>query len=92
MVDSYSQGAAPNLTRGDVDMNERGMDKLHSLLFRGEGELVNVKFFPGRGLCLTRDELAHAGADMIRSAQDAWKNGTKSNPPRTNIAKTKLVA
>lgn len=72
-------------------MNERGMDKLHSLLFGGEGELVNVKFFPGNARGLTRDQLAEAGADMIRTACDAWSNGIPSNPPQTNIAKRQLV-
>lgn len=72
-------------------MNERGMDKLHSLLFEGEGELVNVKFFPGSGRGLTRDQLAEAGADMIRAAQDAWMNRVPSNPPRTNVEKAQLL-
>lgn len=73
-------------------MNERGMDKLHSLLFSGEGELINVKFFPGNGRGLTRDQLANAGADMIHSAQEAWEEGIASNPPRTNAAKSQLFA
>jgi len=72
-------------------MTERGMEKLHSLLFDGEGELVNVKFFPGNGRGLTRDQLADAGADMISAARDAWKRGVPSNPPRTNVAKTQLL-
>jgi len=71
-------------------MSERGMEKLHSLLFDGEGELVNVKFFPGNGRSLTRDQLADAGADMIRAAREAWKNGVPSNPPKTNVEKTTL--
>ncbi|MEZ5752287.1 MAG: hypothetical protein R3D60_10080 [Paracoccaceae bacterium] len=67
------------------------MDKLDSLLFNGEGELVNVKFFPGNGRDLTRDKLADAGAEMIRSAKEAWKDGIPSNPPRTNAVKRMLM-
>lgn len=72
-------------------MSENGMEKLHSLLFKGEGELKNVKFFPGNERGLTRDQLADAGAEMIRAACDAWSAGVASNPPRTNMAKTKLL-
>ncbi len=72
-------------------MNESGMKKLHTLLFDGEGELVNVKFFPGSGRGLTRDQLADAGADMISAAREAWKNGMPSNPPKTGVEKTPLM-
>lgn len=74
-------------------MSENGMKKLHSLLFEGEGEgeLINVKFFPGNARGLTRDQLADAGADMIRTACDAWRAKIASNPPKTNMAKTKLL-
>lgn len=72
-------------------MIENGMSKLHSLLFTGEEELVNVKFFPGNGRGLTRDQLAGAGADMIQAARSAWREGKPSNPPRTNTEKTLLM-
>lgn len=72
-------------------MSENGMNKLHSLLFKEEGELRNVKFFPGNARGLTRDHLADAGADMIRAARDAWQAGTASNPPKTNVEKTHLL-
>ncbi len=72
-------------------MRENGMDKLHSLLFNGEGGLKNVKFFPGTGRGITRDQLADAGADMIEAARSAWNGGSPSNPPRTNIERTQLL-
>ena len=72
-------------------MLENGMSKLHSLLFTSEEELVNVKFFPGNGRGLTRDQLADAGADMIQAAHDAWSAGRPSNPPRTNVERTPLL-
>lgn len=72
-------------------MLENGMSKLHSLLFTSDEELVNVKFFPGNGRGLTRDQLADAGADMIQAARSAWQNGLPSNPPRTNAAKAPLL-
>lgn len=72
-------------------MLENGMNKLHSLLFASEEELVNVKFFPGNGRGITRDQLADAGADMIQAARNAWKSGRPSNPPRTNRGKTLLL-
>lgn len=72
-------------------MLENGMSKLHSLLFNSEEELVNVKFFPGNARGITRDQLADAGADMIRAARTAWKSGRPSNPPKTNREKTLLL-
>ena len=72
-------------------MSEKGMEKLHSLLFGGEDELVNVKFFPGSGRGVTRDQLADAVADMIQAARDAWEQEIPSNPPKTNMSKAHLL-
>jgi hypothetical protein len=72
-------------------MSENGMSKLHSLLFKEEEKLKNVKFFPGNARGLTRDQLAGAGADMIRAACDAWRAGAVSKPPKTNVEKTHLL-
>lgn len=72
-------------------MNERGMEKLQSLLFERKGELINVKFFPGNDRGLTRDQLADAGTDMIEAAFSAWEAGKPSNPPKTEMVKTPLL-
>jgi hypothetical protein len=72
-------------------MNESGREQLHSLLFSGEGELVNVKFFPGNAADLTPDTLAAAAARMLRKARDAFEAGEPSSPPSTGMAKRQLV-
>jgi hypothetical protein len=72
-------------------MNESGKMKLHSLLFDGEKELGNVKFFPGTGRGLTSDELAGAAADALKCAVDAWQAGAASCPPVTGMEKRQLV-
>ena len=72
-------------------MNESGRDQLHSLLFGGEGELINVKFFPGNGRGLTVDKLSGAAADMLETAFDAWKNNVPSAPPATGMGKRQLL-
>lgn len=72
-------------------MSERGMKQLHSLLFGGDEELVNVKFFPGNNRSMTRDQLAGTGAEMIQEARDAWSQGKQSNPPKTNMEKAQLM-
>lgn len=71
-------------------MIESGSDKLRSLLFGGDGELVNVKFFPGKAPG-TVDEFSGAAADMLAAARDAWRRGEPSRPPVTGIAKRQLV-
>lgn len=71
-------------------MNESGKQKLHSLLFSGEGELVNVKFFPGNAPG-SADEFSEAAACMIAVAQDAWRNDVPSRPPVTGMQKRQLV-
>ena len=73
-------------------MNESGKQKLHSLLFDGESELINVKFFPGNGADFTPDVLSGAAADMLRSARDAFDRGEPSEPPTTGRAKKPILA
>lgn len=72
-------------------MNESGKERLHSLLFGREGELVNVKFFPGNARGLTSDALSAAASDMIQAAVEAWQAGKPSAPPVTGIAKAPLM-
>ena len=62
-------------------MNESGRNQLHSLLFEADGELVNVKFFPGNAADLTPDLLAGAAARMLRKAREAFEAGEPSTPP-----------
>lgn len=62
-------------------MNQSGREQLHSVLFDGEGELVNVKFFPGNAADLTPDILAGAASRMLRRAREAFEAGKPSNPP-----------
>lgn len=62
-------------------MIESGSDKLRSLLFGGDGELVNVKFFPGNAADLTPDVLAGAAARMLSKAREAFDAGEPSTPP-----------
>lgn len=73
-------------------MNESGKHKLHSLLFDGETELINVKFFPGNGANLTPDVLSGAAADMLRNARDAFDRGEPSVPPTTGRVKNRVLA
>jgi hypothetical protein len=72
-------------------MTQTGRDRLNSLLFQGEGELVNVKFFPGNARGLTVETLSGAAADMISAAQDAWRRGVPSAPPTTGMARRQLM-
>jgi hypothetical protein len=62
-------------------MIESGSDKLRSLLFGGDGELVNVKFFPGNAADLTPDMLAGAAARMLTRTREAFEAGEPSSPP-----------
>ncbi len=48
-------------------MNESGKDKLLSLLFGGERELVNIKFFPGDNVS-SGDELLETAHDALTQA------------------------
>jgi hypothetical protein len=68
-------------------MTERGVDKLHSLLFGGERELVNIKFFPGSDRGLTADQLAGEAESAISAA---FSEGLKDNPPLSGRAKASL--
>jgi len=49
-------------------MVESGQDKLLSLLFGGERQLSNFKFFPGTDPDLTPDELFGAAHDALFEA------------------------
>lgn len=71
-------------------MSESGKQKLHSLLFGGEGELVNVKFFPGNAPG-SAEEFSEAAACMISAARDVWRSGTPSKPPVTGMQKRQLM-
>lgn len=73
-------------------MNEDGKEQLHSLLFKTEGELVNVKFFPGNGADLTSNTLSRAAAEMLSFARSAWESGEPSTPPTTGMPKARLLA
>ena len=73
-------------------MSESGKQKLHSLLFEGDTELVNVKFFPGNGANLTPDSLGKAAEKMLSAAKASWDAGEQSEPPTTGRAKKRLFA
>ena len=72
-------------------MERRGMNRLNSLLFEGEEELINVNFFPASSENLTREQFADAAADMIEAASEAWASGKPSMPPETNVRKTCIL-
>lgn len=67
-------------------MNAQGGDRLESLLFDEEGELANIKLFPGDDRELTAHDLRETAADVIAAALADPKN----NPPDTGRAKTTL--
>jgi hypothetical protein len=69
-------------------MTERGVEKLHTLLFGGERELVNIKFFPGSDRGLTADQLAGAAESAISSV---LAGDLADNPPLSGVAKASLV-
>ena len=73
--------------REECVMSERGMDKLHTLLFSGERELVNIKFFPGSDRGLTADQLAEAAQVAI---QAALAGNLVDKPPVTGRAKSSI--
>lgn len=60
---------------------------LHSLLFGGERELVNVKFFPGADLGLTANRLSDAAAAAIDAV---LSRGPVNSPPTTRRQKAML--
>ena len=72
-------------------MSESGKRELHSLLFGGEVELENVKFFPGTGRGLTAETLGGAAAVALQSTMTAWKAGVPSRPPVTGRVKRRLI-
>lgn len=59
-------------------MSERGMENLHSLLFTGERELVNIKFFPGNDRGLTPGRLCEAA---YKALEIALASDLVDNPP-----------
>ncbi len=61
-------------------MNMSAKDRLFSLLFGGERELVNIKFFPGSGKDLTVDRLFEEAHSALQQALDP---AVKSTPPQT---------
>lgn len=72
-------------------MSESGKTRLHSLLFGGEVELENVKFFPGTGRGLTAETLGGAAAVALQATMNAWRAGTPSAPPVTGRQKRPLM-
>lgn len=59
-------------------MSVSGMDRLLSLLFEGEKELVNIKFVPGTDRGLTGDQMCDAAHDALKAIFAA---GVTDNPP-----------
>ena len=68
-------------------MDSQNEDKLQSLIFRPERELVNIKFFPGTDRGLTPKQLSDTAADAIKSALDG---GSQHHPPETGKQKVLL--
>jgi hypothetical protein len=62
---------------------EANTDKLHSLLFSEERELVNIKFMPGSDRGLTAARLKDAAAAALSSA---LAGELVNNPPHANPA------
>jgi hypothetical protein len=69
-------------------MTERGVEKLHTLLFGGERELVNIKFFPGSDRGLTADQLAGEAESSISTA---LAGDLVDNPPLSGVTKASLT-
>ncbi|MFG1189242.1 hypothetical protein [Xanthobacter flavus] len=63
-------------------MSESGKDKLLSLLFGGEKELVNIKFFQGNSPSLTAAELCEEAYSAIVQACAA---DMQDNPPHSGM-------
>ena len=72
-------------------MNGSGKQKLRSLLFGGDKELVNLKLFPGTGKDLSADSLGASAADALSEAMCAWENGVPSRAPSTGLEKRTLM-
>lgn len=72
-------------------MKESGKQKLHSLLFDGESELVNVKLFPGTGRELSAESLGAAAAEALGEAMKAWEQGEPSVAPTTGLERRPLL-
>lgn len=72
-------------------MTESGKRKLHSLLFDGDKELINLKLFPGTEAGLPADVLAGAAADALSRAMTARESGVPSRAPSTGLDKRPLM-
>lgn len=62
-------------------------DKLHSLLFEGVRELVNIRFFPGTNRGLTDQQMRDEAAIGIAAA---FERGSIDSPPMSGQEKTIL--
>lgn len=69
-------------------MSERGMENLHSLLFLGERELVNIKFFPGNDRGLTPGQLCEAA---YKALSTALSSELVDNPPLSGLKATSFA-
>lgn len=69
-------------------MAKSGKEKLLSLLFNGERELMNIKFFPGTGRGLTSDQMCDVASGAIESA---LARGPVDNPPMSGRSKSVLL-
>lgn len=72
-------------------MSESGKEKLRSLLFCGDENLVNLKLFPGTDSNLSADSMAESAEEILSAAKSAWANGVPSQPPSTGMDKRPLV-
>jgi len=68
-------------------MAESGKEKLLSLLFQEDRELVNIKFFPGTERGLTSDQLCGEAGTMLRAA---LAGGLVDNPPLSGREKSSI--
>lgn len=62
-------------------------DTLHSVLFEGDRELENFKFFPGDQRGLQATELCEAAGRVVRQC---FEEGLIDRPPVTGKEKTAL--
>ena len=70
-------------------MINTGKQKLRSLLFDGDKELVNL--VPGTGEALSADSLGASAAHALSEAMCAWENGVPSQAPSTGLEKRTLM-
>ena len=72
-------------------MINTGKQKLRSLLFDGDKELVNLNLVPGTGEALSADSLGASAAHALSEAMCAWENGVPSQAPSTGLEKRTLM-